>query len=186
MREISLSRGLVAVIDDRFYDEISKYSWSAKPSPYSFYAVRSEHYTLADGRRRCRHTQMHRSILELSGVAPGRRVDHRDGNGLNNQLSNLRPADAAKNNYNSRLRKDNSSGYKGVRLTRNGNWEARIRHNRRLISLGRFVSPELAAVAYDRAAIELFGDFALTNAQMELSRCLTQKTNLMLLNSQTA
>jgi len=89
-------------------------------------------------------------------------VDHINGFGLDNRRSNLRASDYATNATNQRIRKNNTSGYKGV--ARNGRgWRALIQKDGHKTHLGTFATPELAALAYDQAAIELFGEFARPN-----------------------
>lgn len=110
--------------------------------------------------------RMHRVIMD---AAPDALVDHINGNGLDNRRCNLRFATRTENQCNRRLTKTNASGYKGVRLHRqSGKWSARIRLDGRVVSLGYFCAAEEAAHAYDRAAIELFGEFAKTNAMLGL------------------
>jgi hypothetical protein len=94
-------------------------------------------------------------------------VDHIDGNGLNNNPSNLRLASQSTNQANQKLRSQNSSGYKGVTWKASRNkWCAQLTHNKCYLYLGLFDSPELAAKAYDRAATEMFGAYALTNQKL--------------------
>lgn len=92
-------------------------------------------------------------------------VDHRDNDGLNNQRVNLRAATQAENN---RARCHKASGcysqYRGVTFRKlTGRWVAKIKKNRRLFNLGYFTSEVEAALAYDKAARRLFGDFAAPN-----------------------
>ncbi len=102
--------------------------------------------------------------LIVTGAWPIDRVDHFDRNGINNKWNNLREANAISNQGNRGLRKDNPSGYKGVRRHRGGQkWTARITENYKSIHLGTHLSAESAARAYDAAARKHFGAFALTN-----------------------
>jgi hypothetical protein len=57
---------------------------------------------------------------------------------------------------------NNTSGYRGVTWFQN-KWRASIKINSRRIFLGYFISKEDAARAYDRAALEYFGEFAVLN-----------------------
>jgi hypothetical protein len=91
-------------------------------------------------------------------------VDHIDGNPRNNCLNNLRATDHQGNNYNSGMRKNNSSGYKGVTWHRSHNkWCAKIGVGNRRIYLGYFTCKYEAAKAYNDAAIKYHGEFAKLN-----------------------
>lgn len=112
---------------------------------------------------------MHRLLL------PGYvEVDHVDGEGLNNRRFNLRGATRRQNSYNARLRSGGSSRFKGVSLDAMASergaapWRAYIRVDGRQIVLGRFQTEAAAARAYDTAALEVFGEFAATNASFGL------------------
>lgn len=102
---------------------------------------------------------MHRIIAGLSG---GEKVDHADGDGLNNRRQNLRAATVSQNNANSR-HLTGRSGYRGVDAHKNGSFTARIGHQTRSLFIGRFMTAVHAAAAYDYAAMELFGQFAFLN-----------------------
>ena len=104
MREIILSRGRVAMVDDGDYKHLSQWKWSYMKSDRTEneYATRS-----ANGAT----IRMHRVILN---VPPNLQVDHINHNGLDNQRRNLRIVTAFQNAQNARRRKDNLSGYKGV------------------------------------------------------------------------
>jgi hypothetical protein len=106
---------------------------------------------------------MHRDILNLHEIGI-KIVDHRDRNGLNNQRSNLRITDKQLNGHNGNIRKNNSSGYRGVNWDKKTNkWLARIRINNKRINLGRFRDISSAAIAYDKAAISFYGKEATLN-----------------------
>ena len=90
--------------------------------------------------------------------------DHIDRNGLNNQKSNFRECTLQQNQFNSTKRKGTISPYKGVsRKKRSKRWYAQIRFNVEQLHIGYFDTQESAAVAYDRKATELFGEFAVLN-----------------------
>lgn len=95
-----------------------------------------------------------------TGIDPGQNhIDHADGDGLNNRFANLRLALPSQNNFNQRKRADNTSGYKGVSKHRN-KWRAEINAYGTYRHLGTFDTPELAHMAYCKAAAELHGEFA--------------------------
>ena len=101
----------------------------------------------------------HRLIWKLmTGNEPPETIDHIDGGFDNNAWHNLRAATQQQQTLNTRLRKDNPSGYRGV--TRSGKkWRAQIKVNGTRRGLGSFNSIEDAATAYAIAARELHGEF---------------------------
>ena len=104
---------------------------------------------------------MHRAILN---APKGLLVDHIDGNGLNNRKSNLRLCTFAQNAHNSRPRRNSSSRYKGVcwhKLKKK--WTVSIYKGGKRTYLGYYDDEIEAALAYDRKAEELFGEFAYLN-----------------------
>lgn len=107
---------------------------------------------------------MHRDVMEKHLGRPlssNERVDHIDGNGLNNSIENLRlctPSQNAANRPPIRGRK-----YKGLYKTRNNKWSAQITFNYKKISLGVYLTEIEAARAYNEKAKELFGEFARLN-----------------------
>lgn len=104
--------------------------------------------------------KMHRLILGVTN--PKIKIDHRDGNGLNNQRHNLREATQAQNLANSRPR-SGSSRFKGVTFRSPDKWIAQISKDGKHTYLGIFRDEFDAATAYNFAAIEMFGEFARLN-----------------------
>ncbi len=158
MKEIPLSRGQVAIVDDADYDYLMQWSWHAdKRSDGNGYYVSTK--VRVGGKQQT--VYMHGLLL---GVAPGERGDHRDGNGLHNWRSNLRKASAAQNQYNKRKLKTKTSLFKGVYFfKRDDKWRAQINFNGKSIHLGLFNDEASAARAYDTAAGQLFKEFVRTN-----------------------
>lgn len=97
--------------------------------------------------------------LHVHGSWPVEHIDHINGDPADNRLANLRDATQSQNMKNSRLQLHNTSGFKGVSRNR-GRWIAHIRHEGRLINLGRFDTAEAAHAAYVAAAIRLAGEYA--------------------------
>lgn len=164
MKTIPLTQGQFALVDDEDYERINAHKWYAlwAPGVRSYYAMRVE--TTARGVHE--NVRMHRVIL---GAKPGEHVDHANHGTLDNRKSNLRIVSRAENQRNRGLPKQSTTGYKGVTLReRVSRWEASIKKSGRTHYLGHYTNPEDAARAYDAKAIELFGEFALTNKMLGL------------------
>lgn len=147
MKKIKITRGKYTLVDDNDFDLLSKWKWH-----YNLKNVSRTSYPLR------RQVLMHREIMN---PPPGFQVDHIDGNFLNNQRKNLRICTHAQNIQNQKLRKDNTSGYKGVSyFKRDKTWRVRLQVNNKDIWIGYFSSPELAYEAYCNAAKKYFGKFA--------------------------
>lgn len=97
----------------------------------------------------------------FTGSEPVALIDHRNGNGHDNKIANLRPATYHENNRSSSKQHNNKSGYKGVSWHKHAKmWTAQIRDGKRKICLGYFKDPEDAHQAYCGAAKAIHGDFA--------------------------
>ncbi len=169
MKVIELTQGKVALVDDEDFEQLNRYKWCANKNFNNFYALRT--VVLKGGRHKT--IKMHREILGLAD--PKILIDHRDGNGLNNQRENLRICTNQQNRRNSRKRKRTSSQYKGVSFfKRKKKWHARIGINGKLVPLGYFVNEEDAANAYAQAAKKYFGVFACTAKTEEKETVLRQ------------
>lgn len=158
MTRIPLTRGYYAIVDDKFAERVLV---AGRWQYHHGYADRE--FTVEPGRYIT--IGMHRYICQLAGYAiDDNDVDHRNRDKLDNRLGNLRIASKAANQHNVGLRRDNASGFKGVSFEReSGRWRACIMVAGKLISLGRFHSPEEAAKAYNKAAKKHFGRFAWLN-----------------------
>ena len=155
-REIKLTQGQVAIIDDEDYEWLSQWKWYARKSRNIWYAVRQE---WENGRQKQIH--MHREILK---PPIGMETDHRDRNGLNNQRNNLRIATRIQNTRNRKANQNGTSTFKGVFWNpAHDKWQAQIRVKRQRIHLGYFPCEMDAARTYDKAAKEYFGEFACIN-----------------------
>lgn len=154
MKEIPLTKGKAAIVDDDDFESISRLKWHCDKNNYA--VRRSRRGT---GRET---TRMARLIMKAPREVE---VDHVDGNPLNNQKSNLRLCSHMENCHNQRnYRKRKSSRYKGVDFNKAlGKWQARIGVNQQQLYLGVFDSEVDAASAYDAAATKHFGEFAATN-----------------------
>ncbi len=155
MREIPLTRGQVALVDDADYEWLSGWKWYANRKRDRWYAVRN---TASH-----RFIRMHRAILGLDFGDP-RQVDHINNDGLDNRRFNLRITNPHGNNGNVGLRRDNTSGFRGVSWDKTrGRWMACLRMGGHIMHLGRFDTPEAAARAWNEAALAYWGSMARLN-----------------------
>jgi hypothetical protein len=159
-RRVPLNLGLYARVDPSWFHEISKYTWFAKKD--SHYATTYKAVRLTPhGSFNCL-IYMHRQILN---APKGRIVDHKDGNGLNNTVDNLRFATHSQNASNRpKFKSKTSSRYIGVSFKKDSSrWIAYITLKGKRFWLGRFDSEIEAAKAYDYAAKKYHREFACLN-----------------------
>lgn len=136
MIEIDLDNDLVALINNK--DKwVLKYKWRAKGIHGQMYVGRTHHYYDKKGKRHDTTVFLHR---ELMGFPIGFRIDHKNGNGLDNRRRNLRIATAAENGRNrTRMNTNNVSGVHGVHWSNHHErWRARITVDGKKIELGCF------------------------------------------------
>jgi HNH endonuclease/AP2 domain len=148
---VPLSKGYEAIVDQSAAHLVSGFNWCAQVSGKTVYAVRN-------GKEEgLRHIKMHRVV---ASAPEGLVVDHIDGNGLNNQSSNLRLATKAQNAHNCANRRDNKSGHKGVFwVGRESKWAAKIKKDGTTHHLGHFKLLDDARAAYAEASQRLHGSF---------------------------
>jgi len=152
MKEIRLTRGFVAIVDDDDYSRVSAYRWRASVDARTVYAKRT-----SSRRSGLQTIYMHRAIL--GDVCDGLEVDHINLNGLDNRRANLRLATRTQNKRNCAPYRKNSLAMKGVRW--NGKWwVAQISIQGRTKYLGRCATPSEAYRAYCAAAVPLHGEYA--------------------------
>lgn len=161
MKEIQLTQGKVAIVDDEDFDRMSQYKWCAHVSRIYVYAVSQQRIKQPDGKTKQYLKWMHREILNCPS---GYFVDHIDHNTLNNQKSNLRVSTRSQNCSNNKAA-SKITGFKGVKNDA-GRFRARIVHGGKTFHLGCFSTPELAAAAYDCASIKMHGEFSRNNKMM--------------------
>jgi hypothetical protein len=158
MKEIALSNGKIALVDDEDYDYLSQWKWCYDGN----YATRS----VWNGKiKRKKKIYMHRAlIVPIKGLE----VDHINRNKLDNQRCNLRVCSSQENQLN-KLKNKNRVYPKGVywcnkkrRYRVRGTFEKRTKH------IGDFIDILDAAKAYDKWAENNHGEFALTNKMLGL------------------
>jgi len=151
MKQIPLTKGYMALVDDADYEALIKFNWNFNSNGY---ASRYEYYD--NGRRRL--ILMHRQILGLTKQDKVQ-VDHKSGVRIDNQRGNLRICTNSQNQMNKGPQSNNTSGYKGVHKQRK-KWKAEIRFDGKRKCLGVYETPELAHKAYCKAAAIINGEFA--------------------------
>lgn len=152
LKEIKLTQGQVAIIDDEDYELISQYKWYAHRCGHTFYA--------RTNKTKKEKLSMHSLIL---AAQKGQEIDHINHNGLDNRRENLRFCTKQHNNAN-QIKTRGTSRFKGVYWNKTKKkWQAGIEFNSKGFYLGRFCSEEEAARAYDKKALELYGEFACLN-----------------------
>ena len=139
-------------VDDKDYQLVNKASWSLSPDGY----VRA---TVSKNNRMF----VHRYIMN---APKGKLIDHIDGNPLNNTRENLRVCIHNQNTSNS-FKKAGLSVYKGVSydkgMKRKKRWMARLEHNNKNITIGRYLTEDEAALAYNKCAYKIWGKFCVLN-----------------------
>lgn len=145
--KVAMTKGMFALVDADDYPLVSQTVWLPHPGGRNMYAARSSD-------RRTMHTLITGWPL----------TDHINGNGLDNRRANLRQATVAQNQWNARLRKQvKTSQFKGVYLRSGKYWVAAIKLGGKTRYLGAHGTEAAAALAYDAAAREMFGEFAALN-----------------------
>ena len=157
-KQIPLSQRKVALVDDEDYEWLRQRKWHCRNG----YATHSE-WDGSSGKARV--VRMHREIMQ---PPEGMEVDHINHDKLDNRRENLRICTHAENQHNSRMQRNNTSGFRGVCHFRN-RWTARIKMGGIQRNLGYYGTPEAAARAYDEAAKELHGEFAALNFARQTS-----------------
>lgn len=163
MREIPLTKGYVALVDDEDYEDVSRFKWYAVVKGHGVYAARHDE-TNPQGAA----LYLHRYLTDAEPLQP---IDHRDRNTLNCARRNLRKTTRSGNSANTqKIRVPASSQYKGVYWhAKNSKWATQIKRDGKVTYLGTYMSEEDAARAYDVAANDFFGDFACLNFPQDVA-----------------
>lgn len=167
MKTIQLTRGATTYVDDEDFEMLNAFKWHCTNSGY---ASRSVYNSKT---RTMERVYMHRTILGVTD--PKQQVDHLSGDRLDNRRQNLRLATSSQNQANSPKKGNKSSRFKGVTWNATGKrWMAVIIVDGKNKYLGTFRIEEAAALKYNEAALEYFGEFArpnqLTKEEEEIGR----------------
>jgi hypothetical protein len=163
MKLIPLTKGHFAQVDDCNFDWLSQWKWYAQVSGKNVYAVRNiNDSTIQRAGRKRKTLGMHRVILNV--IDKKILVDHRDGNGLNNQEANIRTCVHRQNTMNRGSKSGSVSAYKGVYFKKDNKiWAASISVDGKSKHIGYFECEIEAARHYNYWAKRYNGEFARYN-----------------------
>ena len=158
MKEIQLTQGKVALVDDDDFEYLNQWKWQANQKQNKrFYAWRGKKI---DGKYKMIY--LHRFILKLTDKKIF--VDHANMDTLDNRKINLRICNRSQNAVNTDKNKINLLGFKGISFDKRSNkYYSSICINKKRIHLGTFIDPKDAARAYNQAAQKYHGEFAQLN-----------------------
>jgi hypothetical protein len=162
MKTISLTQGQVAIVCDCHYHLVKDYKWYAIPNKNtkSYHAVRNS----TTQEKLAGAPSLLRMHIVLNNTPKGFETDHINHDTLDNQCKNLRTVTTSQNGMNRSKQVNNTSGFKGVAFHKPMHkWQVRIGIGGTRKHIGFFESAEDGARAYDKAARDLFGEFAKTN-----------------------
>lgn len=142
VKYIKLTQGKYAIVDVDLFDWLNQWKWCTQKCIDTYYAIRKKRVG-----KKVFIIYMHRQIM---GLSPGddKITDHKNRDGLDNRLSNLRVVNKSTNSQNHGGHKHNTSGYNGVCWAKlRHKWLARITASRKVIHLGYFDNIEDAIIA---------------------------------------
>ena len=151
-----------------YFPDTGVFTWRDVPENYRF-KNKIAGLTTINGYIRIKiyqkHFYAHRlAWLYIHGKLPDNFIDHINKNRADNRIINLRDITCSENGRWRGKDRDNSSGYKGVfGHPESKKWRAQIRKDKITYHIGTFETKEEAALAYNKKAIELFGEFAWLN-----------------------
>lgn len=142
--------------------------WKKKPAKCIEIGSPVASYTLPNGYLRVgligHRYYTHRVIYQMFNGEVSSVIDHINGNRSDNRIENLRAASTRSNNQNRSKSEGTSSKFKGVHFRKDRQkWQAQIKNDGVSIRLGCYFTEEEAALAYNKKAVELFGEFAKLN-----------------------
>jgi len=169
MKEIKLTQGFVALVDDEDYDCINQFNWHLLKGTNTNYARRNVYINKKQIGQLLHHFILKITRNDLTGLE----VDHKNQNGLDNQKNNLRVCNRTQNVFNRSPIKNCSSKFKGVSWhKRNKKYTVSIRIKTKLFHLGSFTKETDAAIMYNIAAKKMFKDFAFLNVIIDMDEAM--------------
>jgi hypothetical protein len=156
VREIPLTHGKTAIVDDVDFERLGIHHWSCCKAGYAMRGFRDNGKMV--------YLKMHHAVI--GKPPPGYVVDHINGNRLDNRRGNLRFVTFQQNSFNTRKHQveNVTSRFKGVSYMRDKHkWRSRIMIGGREKHIGLYGTEEEAALAYNEAAKSYFGEYAKLN-----------------------
>ena len=151
--------GYKVQIDEEDYNRVMALKWSIS---HYYINTKGRVYFYRDFRtidNKKYRSSLHRYIMQCT-YHDGIIIDHINNNTLDNRKCNLRKCTSGENSRNQRIHRNSTTGYKGVVLVpETGKYRARIRVNRKRISLGNYNTPEEAYAAYCEGSKKYHGEF---------------------------
>ena len=155
---ITLPHGKYTLVDDSDFEYLNQWKWHITSKGY---VARKQHFPSSRARPRSSMILMHRYISFAGDYV---QIDHKNGDKLDNQKSNLRFCTPSQNQAHRPVQINSTTKYKGVSFDKSiRRYRAYISFQKRKHSLGCFETPEAAAIAYNDKAMELHGQFAILN-----------------------
>jgi len=146
-----VGNGNFALIDDEDYDKVKDFNWYKSTLGYA---------VAFDGKK---YVWMHRLI---NSTPIGMETDHINRSKLDNRKSNLRTCTHGQNHLNKPKKLGTSSRFVGVSLYRpRMTWRTTVKKDGKQRTVGYFKNELEAALAYDKVASKLHGEFAQCNIQ---------------------
>lgn len=150
---ILTNKNVKVYLDEKHWQKINRNKWYIDKNGYVY------------SRINYKNQRIHRFIvenIEKKELSKNQVIDHINHNRLDNRIENLRIVSSSENNHNRKKRENTSSKYIGISLEKN-RWRAKIIFQKQKIEIGSFETEKEAALAYNRKAIELYGDKAKVN-----------------------
>ena len=155
MKQIPLTQGKFALVDNEDYNWLNQWKWGANKGGNTYYAIRNSSGKLTKRKTILMHREILKALKEME-------CDHINHNGLDNRRLNLRLATKSQNAKN-RISYGVSKDLGVYFHIMSGKWEAKIKSNKQSIYLGLYKKETDAAKAYNKAALKYHGEFANLN-----------------------
>lgn len=173
-KEIELTNGMKAIVDDEDYDYLLDYNWRALKNGKTYYAIFGKRVN-----GKYSNTWMHRMIMDAKNRED--EINHIDHNGLNNQKNNLRKTTHKKVMWQKNAADSKPTKFKGISFHKpSKKWRARIFVDGKMKYLGYYKNEIEAAKGYDNEQKKHYGEFANLNFKEGEKNNISRYDNRML------